>query len=56
MPEMNTMFSRGMPRSGIDLLHGAQDRVVAAAGAPAHVLVGLEVLLGELVPARALLL
>ena len=39
------MSSRGMPRSGHHLLHRAQDRVVTAARAPAHVLVGLEILL-----------
>src|SRR5260370_41518959 len=41
----------GLPRDaegGHHLLHRAQDRVVPAAGAPAHVLVGLEILLGEL--------
>src|SRR5215475_1220758 len=31
---------------GHRLLHGAQDRVVTAPRAPAHVLVGLEILLG----------
>ncbi len=36
------------PELGEDLLHGREDRVVPAARAPAHLLVALEVLLGEL--------
>ena len=46
MPEMKTMFSRGMPNSGIMLLHLREDCVVAASGAPAHFLVGNEILAG----------
>ena len=38
------MFSRAHPELGQEALHGGEDRVVTAAGAPAHLLVGLEVL------------
>ena len=44
MPETKTMFSRAMPELGHEALDRGQDRVVTAAGAPAHLLVGLEVL------------
>ncbi len=40
MPETNTMFSRLSPRLGQEALHGRQHGVVAAAGAPADLLVG----------------
>ena len=43
-PETNTMFSRLQPELGQEALHRGQDRVVTAAGAPADLLVGLEVL------------
>ena len=42
--ETNTIFSRGMPSRRQGLLHLGQDRVVAAAGAPADFLVAGEVL------------
>ena len=48
MPEMNTMFSRAYAEVGHDLLGLGEDRVVAAAGAPADLLVGHEVLPGQL--------
>ena len=41
------MFSRLRPSSGMKRLDGGQDRVVAAARAPAHLLVGGEVLLRQ---------
>ena len=44
MPETNTIFSRGDAERGQGLLHLGEDRVVAAAGAPADFLVGGEVL------------
>ena len=47
MPEMNTMFSRGYAEVGHHLLGLGEDGVVAAAGAPADLLVGDEVLAGE---------
>ena len=46
MPETNTMFSRRRPELGQEALHGGQHGVVAAAGAPADLLVGGEVLAG----------
>ena len=53
MPETKTKFSRGIPSSGRKLLHRGEDGVVPAAGAPAHLLVGLEVLGGQgAVPVR----
>ena len=48
MPETNTMFSRLQAELGQEALHRGQDRVVAAARAPADLLVGLEVLQGLL--------
>ena len=36
-----------LPQLGEDLLHGGEDRVVTAAGAPADLLIGDEILLGE---------
>ena len=45
MPETNTVFSRLTPSVRERALHRREDRVVTAARAPAHVLVGLEVLL-----------
>ena len=47
-PETKTIRSRGMPSSGMKLCTRREDRVVAAARAPAHLLVGLEVLRREL--------
>ena len=44
MPQTNTMFSRRMPSVGQELADGVEDDVVAAAGAPAHLLVAGEVL------------
>ena len=44
MPEMNTTFFRGDAQRGQYLLHLRQNRVVAATRAPAHVLVGVEIL------------
>ena len=43
MPETQTVFSGRAPICGERALHGLQDRVVAAAGAPAHFLIGREV-------------
>ena len=47
MPEMKTMFSFGYAEVGHHLLGLGEDRVVAAARAPADLLVGHEVLAGE---------
>ena len=47
MPEMKTMFSCGYAEVGHHLLGLGEDRVVAAAGAPADLLVGHEVLAGQ---------
>ena len=44
MPETKTMFSLARPSSGMKPWTAARIGVVAAAGAPAHFLVGLEVL------------
>ena len=46
--EMKTMFSFGYAEVGHHLLGLGEDRVVAAAGAPADLLVGHEVLAGQL--------
>ena len=46
MPLMNTVFSGAMPEFGHQLLHGLHDAVVAATGAPPHLLVAHPVLLG----------
>ena len=43
MPEMNTIFSRGMPRVRHHFFHLGENRVVAAAGAPADILVAGEI-------------
>ena len=43
MPEMNTIFSRRNAERRQHLLHLREDRVVAAAGAPADVLVAGEI-------------
>ena len=48
MPETKTMFSRLRPSSGRKHCTAARIDVVAAAGAPAHLLVGGEVALGLL--------
>ena len=48
MPETKTMFSLASAELGHEALDGGEDRVVTAAGAPAHLLVGLEVLHGLL--------
>ena len=47
MPETNTVFSGLGADVGERHLHRFEDRVVAAAGAPAHFLVGSEVLGGR---------
>ena len=47
MPEMKTMFSFVYAEVGHHLLGLGEDRVVAAARAPAHLLVGHEVLAGQ---------
>ena len=46
MPETKTMFSRRMPELGQEALDRREHGVVAAAGAPAHLLVGGELLGG----------
>ena len=43
MPEMTTNFSRANAEFGEDGLHGGENGVVAAAGAPANFLVGLKI-------------
>ena len=48
------MFSPGNAELGHEALHGGEDRVVTAAGAPAHLLVGLEVLGLEVEPGARL--
>ena len=48
MPDTNTRFSGFTPSSGSIELHRGEDPVVAAARAPAHLLVGLEVLAAQL--------
>ena len=47
MPDTKTVFSSDDAELGEEELHGGQHRVVAAAGAPADLLVRLEVLPGE---------
>ena len=53
IPEMNTVRSGGMPELGQEALHRGEDRVVAAARAPARLDRRLEVGLGQL--ARAVI-
>ena len=48
MPDTNTIRSGGMPELGEEALDRREHRVVAAARAPARLLVGLEVGLGQL--------
>ena len=47
MPQMNTIFSRGMPELRQHLLHLGENRIIAAAGAPANVLIAGEIVGGE---------
>ena len=44
MPEMNTVFSGGTPKRGQHLFHLGQNRIIAAARAPANILIAGEIL------------